>query len=135
MNSTYSADEQIAMAEQRVQLMIRTHGVDGGPTSFARADLAVRLENADKWSEARVLREEVLASRRRNLGADNQQTLWAELWLATNLARGGSYDDALPLAVHARDGFRQVDGVDQEAFQTAEEIVTWITSSTGSDLD
>jgi hypothetical protein len=130
LESKYTPDEQIAMAEQRVQTLIRTHGVDGGPTATARADLAERLERADRWSEARVLREEVLIARRRNLGADNEQTLSAELWLARNLTRDGMYEQALALAQHAR-----AQAVDDEHIESAERMVARIEKAAEADSD
>lgn len=121
-----STDEKISIAEREVRTQIRLFGVDGGPTANARKDLAERLEGADRWIEARVLREEVLAGRRRHLGADHRETLVAELWLARNLSRDCIYDQALALAVHARDGF-----VDQEDIEAAERAVSSIERSRG----
>lgn len=72
----------------------------GGPTANARELLAKRLEKADRWPEARVLREEVLAARRRNLGADDEGTLSAERWLARSLAHDRIDEEAVALADH-----------------------------------
>lgn len=125
-DGNYTPDEHIEMAEQRLRILTRTYGVDGGPTAKGRADLAERLEHADRWTEARVLREEVLDARRRNLGADHQETLSAELWLARNLSRDGMHEQALALATHARDG-----AVDDEHRQGAERMVAYIEEAGG----
>lgn len=70
--------------------------------------LAKALDSAGRQTEARVLREQVVAACRRNRGDEDEQTLDAELWLAVSLAREGMYKGALSLATHAADGRRRI---------------------------
>ena len=126
-------EERIEMIEESIQFCIRTTGVDGGPTANGRELLATCLEDADRWVEARVLREEVLSARRRNLGDEERFTLSAELYLAINLSHFGLNADALPLALHARDGFRLLDV--SEMADLAGEWVNFINSSAGMEAD
>jgi Tetratricopeptide repeat len=72
-------------AEDLLALQIRVFGPDGGPTANAREDVAERLEKLGRFIEARPLREEVLAARRRHLGDEDPDTLSAEEWLGWNL--------------------------------------------------
>jgi len=97
LEAQFTPDERVEMAERNIQTHSRFAGSDGGPAVNAREDLARSLEHADRWTEARVLREEVLAARRRNLGEENVQTLTAEVRLAVNLSHDGLNADALPL--------------------------------------
>ena len=127
--SQLTLEERIEMVEAQIQFFIRTTGVDGGPTNNARALLASYLEDADRWLEARVLREEVLDARRRNLGTEESPTVTAELALAVNLSHAGLNVDALPLALHAREGFRNLE--DRENSDLANDWVAFIRTSGG----
>jgi hypothetical protein len=91
------------------------------------------LEQADRWTGARVLREEVLAARRRHLGEENIQTLAAEVRLALNLSHDGLTAEALPLALHARDTYRQLNAVEQA--DLADQTVTSIRLAGGLGTD
>ena len=122
----FTAAELIDMAEGRVQTQTRGFGVDGSPTANAREDLAAALEKGERWTEARVLREEVLAARRRNIGEDAVLTLAAEGRLALNLSHGEQWAEALPLAIHARDSYRKLG--DSERADQLEQVVISIRS-------
>jgi hypothetical protein len=98
----------VESAEETVQLFVRTHGVDGLATTRAREGLATALEGADRWVEARVVREEVLSARRRNKGDEDLGTLNAELHLGVILNHVGLIAEALPLAIHGRGGFERL---------------------------
>lgn len=117
--------------ERLLAIQTRLFGVDGGPTANAREDFAKALEGAEQWSEARLFREEVLGARRRNLGEDHRDTLIAEIWLARNLAHDAMYEEALFLAIHARDCWRRDDQVDDEDIDVAERLVTSIEKAGG----
>jgi len=56
------------MAEEILDTHIRVFGPDGGPTSNAKAEVTKRLEALERFVEARVLREEVVAANRRHRG-------------------------------------------------------------------
>ena len=133
LETQFTPDERVDMAEARIQTHIRTTGADGGPAANARENLARSLEQADRWTGARVLREEVLAARRRHLGEENVQTLAAEVRLALNLSHDGLTAEALPLALHARDTYRQLNAVEQA--DLADQTVTSIRLAGGLGTD
>jgi hypothetical protein len=125
-------EEAVTSTEKLVAVQIRLFGEDGGPTSRARADLARALESAGRPIEARVLWEQVVLAHRRNRGPEDEQTLDAELWLVSSLARQGMYEDALPLAVHVRDGRRHIKGIKSNDIAKADQWVTTLTKALGA---
>jgi hypothetical protein len=104
-------EEVIKTSEWAVGFNIRHFGEDSGQACRAREDLAKSLDAVGRHTEARVLREQVVSACRRNRGPEDEQTLDAELWLVVSLAREGLTGEALPLAVHVRDG-RRTNGTD-----------------------
>ena len=92
--------ENLKVAEDVLARQIRLFGPDGGPTANARAEVAKRLEILERFVEARVLREEVVAAFRRHRGNDDLYTLVAEEWLAFDLVQCGMRDEASDLYSH-----------------------------------
>jgi hypothetical protein len=93
-------DTAIEDAERVLQLAIKFSGLDGGPTTAARRQFAWRLEQANRFDEARLHREQLLASMMRHLPLDDLDTLHDEEYLAANLARSGMANRARPLWHH-----------------------------------
>jgi Tetratricopeptide repeat len=93
-------DALLKKAEDLLALQIRVFGLDGGPITNAREDVAERLENLGRFIEARPLPAEVLAARRRHLGDEDPETLSAEEWPGWNLAKEGLREGGRPLFQH-----------------------------------
>ena len=94
------SDSAIEDAEWALQLAIKVSGLEGGPTTVPRRKLAWQLERANRFDEARVLREQVITSMLRHLQGDDLDTLHDEEYLAANLARSGMAEVAQPLWHH-----------------------------------
>ncbi len=107
-------DTAIEDAERALQLAIKVSGLDGGPTTVARRQLAWKLEQANRFVEARLHREQVFASMMRHLPPDDLGTLHDEEYLAANLARSGMADRARPLWHHIREAREISLGPDHE---------------------
>jgi tetratricopeptide (TPR) repeat protein len=60
-------------------------------------DLAISYDEAGRWEEALKLREEVLRLRRKVLGPEHRNTLWAMHALANSYEEAGRQDEALKL--------------------------------------
>jgi Tetratricopeptide repeat len=124
--STKGMDPEVVLelAEDALARSIRVFGPDGGPTAGGRAQVAEQLERMDRYSEARLLREEVLAADRRNLGAEHQYTLNAELDLAVNLTNSGSPEEASLLCSHVIQVRESVLGPEHAETLSAKRLLT-----------
>jgi hypothetical protein len=87
-------ENTLKLAEGALAFWIKRKGPDSREATGARADVAEWLERLEWWTEARVLREKVLASCTENWGADDPRTLIPEEWLAQNLAWSGMLEEA-----------------------------------------
>ena len=125
-------EEVVQSSEWAVAFNIRHFGEDSGPACRAREDLAKGLDSVGRHTEARVLREQVVAACRRNRGPEDEQTLDAELWLVVSLAREGIYEEALPLAIHLRDGRRHIKGIKSSKIEEADKWVRALIEVRGS---
>jgi hypothetical protein len=97
----FSPQDKLDVVESALAATIRTHGLDGGPTAIGRARVAEQLEEMGRHDEGRLLREEVLAARKRDQGGEHLDTLSAELALAVNLKNSGEVEgEALTLCTH-----------------------------------
>ena len=100
MNRNEDPEERLNRLEALLARQIRIFGPDGGPAANARELVATQLEKMDRFTEARLLREEVVAAFRRNRGEEDEYTLLAEEWLGTNLAKSGKPREARLLYGH-----------------------------------
>jgi hypothetical protein len=106
-------------AENNLATTIRQFGPDGGPTANARALVADRLEEMDRYTEALLLRQDVLDAQRRRRGDLDPVTLRAELYLGFNLGHTGFYDEAKPLFRHVLEKGPVVLGADHSEVRAA----------------
>jgi hypothetical protein len=100
--------------EDRLVGLIRRFGADSLQAASARADIATKLEGLGRLEEGRLLREEVVAAHRRNMGEEHPQTLVAEAWLVQNLMSSELSEQARPIALHVYDTRRRIQGHDHE---------------------
>jgi hypothetical protein len=96
-------EKSLVEAEDVLAMIIRLRGSDSEQAGVGRAEVAQRLESLSRFDEARLLREEILAADRRNLGDDHANTLSAEASLALNLVHAGLRPEAMPIFKHIRD--------------------------------
>ncbi len=93
-------EDILELRERGLDMAIRWNGVDSGPASKGRAYVADQLEKMDRLEEARVFREHVFSSAKRNLGEEDDYTVVAEALLARNLVVSGMPEEARPLVEH-----------------------------------
>jgi hypothetical protein len=103
-------EQALKRAEETLTSQVARTGPDSREANLARAEVAKWLEKLERWTEARVLREKVLASFVENRGADDHHTLVYEEWLAHNLAWSGMLEEAKPLYIHVREVRRRTLG-------------------------
>jgi hypothetical protein len=123
LSQDQTPEESLKRAEAALALMIRTHGPDGMPTAMGRARVAWQLEKMDRYTEARLLREEVLAAHRHHLGEEALSTLTSEENLAFNLNGAGMRDDARAHCIHVAEVRRRVLGADNKDTQRANRLL------------
>jgi hypothetical protein len=95
-----SPESRLQQLEGLLVRLIRRHGPDGGPVANGRTAVAIQLEMMGRSTEARLLREQTLASYRQHRGDEDPNTLIAEEGLAVNLTNSGLREKATPLVAH-----------------------------------
>jgi hypothetical protein len=120
-------------AEETLTSQINRTGPDSREANLARTEVAKWLEKLERWTEARVLREKVLASFVEHRGADDLHTLVSEEWLAHNLGWSGMQEEAKPLYIHVREVRRRTLGPGDEDTLRVEARLTEINRYLGLD--
>lgn len=87
--------------EQFSGRIVKKHGTDSLKAARARMELSLQLGRMQRWDEARLLREDSLASFRALRGDGDPETLRTEISLAIALAHTGRSPDSGAHLQHA----------------------------------
>ncbi len=96
-------EEQLRQAQDVLSWALRKHGPDSAFSIKAMIDVADQLAKQARLAEEEVVREQIVAGLRNNLGPDNISTAAAEMRLAACLVALERYDEAGRLLTHVVD--------------------------------
>jgi tetratricopeptide (TPR) repeat protein len=105
-------EERLSLAEKRLAKCVEKEGPGSPRTINAMEAVAKCREGLGHYDDARPLREQVLALRRRNLGKEHPLSLAAEARLAVTLIGIQRPDLAKPMLEHVRRGLTAAHGRD-----------------------
>jgi hypothetical protein len=116
-------EDRLQVAEAALASVVRRRGGDSPLAAQARAEVARRLEDLGRLTEARLLRENAVATYSHVFGSDHPSTLTHKLMLVRNQHGARSFEEARLMAVDVHNVSLQVLGGDHETTKRAED---WI---------